>query len=179
MVREIDNQSTEPVPKFDKRRSNAITHSPRKLILASIDITIPSKNAYENHVKLNAKVGLRGINGTSKILFTIYRNGVEIYTTKEVVESDSSTEENYITKIKFTDLNVGDGSHTYKVTAENMTTGTESVVVGPISFRGIAREGDSSRDREHGKNGSRNYDKKIVRELDSELDRLVRILERI
>lgn len=175
MVRDIDYQAIEPVPKFNKMRSNTIPHSPRKLILATIDITIPTTHAYENHVKLTAKVGVQGVSGTSKILFKFYRDGVEIYTTEKIVEPDPASDKNYIAKIQCIDRNVRDGSHTYKVTAENITSDSEASVVGPITFNGLAREGDRSRNKDR----RRDHDREIVKELDSELDRLVRFLDKL
>jgi len=175
MGRNIDYQSIEPVPKFNKMRSNTIPYSPKKLLLATIDITIPTMYAYENHVKLTAKVGVQGVRGTSQILFKIYRDDVEIYTTEKIVESDPASDKNYIVKIQFTNRNVKDGSHTYKVTAENMTSDSEANVVGPITFSGLAREGD----RSHNRDRRRDHDREIVKELDSELDRLVRFLDKL
>lgn len=35
-------------------------------------------------------------------------------------------------------MNLGQGTHLYELTAENITNGTEAAVVGPISFSGLA-----------------------------------------
>lgn len=147
MVRIIDYQATEPIRKVNNNNPIAIPHSPRRLVLASIRIAIPRRNANNNHVELIATVGVRGISGTSQILFKIFRDGREIFRAQEGVESDSGSEVNYIVTVQAIDTNVGQGSHLYQVTAENMTNGTEAAVVGPISFSGLAVSPDD-RDRD-------------------------------
>jgi hypothetical protein len=138
MVRIIDYQATEPIHKVNNNDPMAIPHSPAHIVLASIRITIPRWDAIKNHVELIATVGVKGISGTSQILFKIFRDGEEIFRTQEGVESDPTSEVNYIATFQAIDTNVGQGSHLYQVTAENITNGTEAAVVGPISFSGLA-----------------------------------------
>ncbi|WP_090639185.1 exosporium protein C [Neobacillus massiliamazoniensis] len=137
MVRLIDYQATEPISMVNNNNPIAIPHSPNHIVLAAICITIP-KNANKNHVELIATVGLRGVSGTSQILFKIFRDGKEIFSAQEGVESDPTSEVNYIATFQAIDTNVKKGSHLYELTAENITNGTEAAVVGPISFSGLA-----------------------------------------
>ena len=87
MVDIIDYQATEPSSRVNNNNPITIPHSPKKIVLASIRINIP-KNAKKNHVQLIATVGVRGVTGTSQILFKIFRDGKEIFRTQEGVESD-------------------------------------------------------------------------------------------
>src|SRR6476661_4224119 len=138
MVHIIDYQATEPVRKVNQIRPMMIPHSPKKLILAAIRVTIPQRNANKNHVELIATVGVRGVSGTSQILFKIFRDGKEIFRAQEGVEADPASELNYIVTFQAIDKNVRAGSHDYRVTAENIINGTEAAIVGPISFSGLA-----------------------------------------
>lgn len=147
MVRIIDYQATEPIRKVNNNNPIAIPHSPRPIVLAAIRITIPRSCAKNNHVELIATVGVRGVSGTSQILFKIFRDGREIFRSQEGVESDPESEVNYIVTVQAIDTNVGQGSHLYQVTAENITNGTEAAIVGPISFSGLAVAPDD-RDRD-------------------------------
>jgi hypothetical protein len=138
MVKIIDYQATEPIRKVNNNNPITIPHSPRNIVLASIRITIPRENSNRNHVELIATVGVRGITGTSQILFKIFRDGNEIFRAQEGIEADPESELNYIATVQAIDTNVRGGSHLYQVIAQNITNGTEAAVVGPISFSGLA-----------------------------------------
>ena len=138
MVHIIDYQATEPIHKVDNNHPSTIPHSPKNTVLASITINIPRKDANKNRVELISTVGIRGISGTSQIIFKIFRDDKEIFRAQEGVEADPSSEVNYIVTLQAIDTNVGEGSHLYRVTAENITKGTKAAVVGPISFSGLA-----------------------------------------
>lgn len=138
MFRIVDYQATQPVRKVNQNNPITIAHSPKKTVLADISITIPRMDANRNHVELNATVGVRGVSGTSQILFKIFRDGKEIFRVQEGVEADPTSEINYIVTFQSIDKNVRTGSHVYRVTAENIINGTEAAVVGPISFSGLA-----------------------------------------
>ncbi|MDP4146550.1 MAG: exosporium protein C [Bacillota bacterium] len=146
MVNIIDYQATEPLSKVNNNKPTTIPHTPRKIVLADICITIPRKHAKKNKVELVATVGVRGLSGTSQILFRIFRDGKEIFNAQEGVESDPTSEVNYIVTVQAIDSNVGQGSHKYQVTAENLTKCTEAAIVGPVSFSGLAID-TSNRDR--------------------------------
>ncbi len=138
MVHIIDYQATEPVNRVNQMRPVTIPHSPKRLVLATIRLTIPRRDANNNHVELIGTVGVRGVTGTSQLLVKIFRDGKEIFRAQEGVESDVTSEVNYVVTVQAIDTNVGQGSHTYQLTVENMTNGTEAAVVGPISFSGLA-----------------------------------------
>lgn len=146
MVRIIDYQATQPLRRVNNNNPTPIPHSPKKLVLASIRLMIPRRDENHNHVELIGTVGVRGLMGTSQILFKIFRDGKEIFRAQEGIESDPESEVNYIVTVQAIDTNVGAGSHHYQFTAENMTNHTEAVVVGPISFSGLAI---STEDRDH------------------------------
>lgn len=137
MFRIVDYQALEPISRVNNNNLTPIPHSSRKLTLASIHINLPV-NAQRNHVELIATVGVRGVTGTSQILFKIFRDGVEIFRAQEGIESDPTSEVNYIVTFQAIDTNVRAGMHRYQVTVENMTNGTEAAVVGPVSFSGLA-----------------------------------------
>lgn len=153
MVRIIDYQATQPVSKVGQIRPILIPHSPRRAVLATIRITIPQRDANNNHVELIGTVGVRGVTGTSQLLFKIFRDGKEIFRSQEGVESDSESEVNYIVTVQAIDTNVRGGSHTYQFTVENSTNGTEAAVVGPISFSGLAiasgKDDNNDHDKDH------------------------------
>ncbi len=128
MVRIIDYQATEPISKVNNNAPIAIPHSPAHVILASIHINIPRWDANKNHVELIATVGVRGLSGTSQILFKIFRDGQEIFRAQEGVESDPTSEVNYIATFQAIDMNVGRGSHLYQLTAENITNGQKQLL---------------------------------------------------
>jgi hypothetical protein len=134
----IDYQATEPVRKVGKIMPKTIPHSPKRLTVAHIKITIPRRNANDNNVELIATVGVRGISGTSQLLFKIFRDEKEIFRAQVGVESDPTSEVNYIATFQAIDMDVEKGTHFYEVTVENITNGTEAAVVGPISFSGLA-----------------------------------------
>jgi hypothetical protein len=134
----IDYQATEPVSKVGQISPVRIPHSPNRRVLATIRITIPRKNVNNNHVELIATVGVRGVTETSQLLFKIFRDGKEIFRAQEGVEADPTSEQNYIVTFQAIDRNVGQGTHIYQVTVENITNGAEAAVVGPISFSGLA-----------------------------------------
>ncbi|MCJ8010079.1 exosporium protein C [Lederbergia wuyishanensis] len=137
MVSIIDYQATQP-----SRRVNsvniAIPQSPIRSVLATIRLTIPQSNATNNRVQLISSVGVRGVTGTSQLLFRIFRDGLEIFRFQVGVESDPTSEVNYVETFQAIDSNVSQGTHTYQVTVQNITSGTEATVVGPISFSGLA-----------------------------------------
>lgn len=138
MVRIIDYQATEPFRKVNNKNPVTIPHSPNLIVLTTISITVPRRNAYKNSVELIATVGVRGVSGTSQILFKIFRDGKEIFRAQEGIEADPASEVNYIVTFQAIDTNLGKGTHFYELTAENITNGTEAAVVGPISFSGLA-----------------------------------------
>ena len=138
MFRIIDYKATEPIRKVDQFPPVVIPHTPERFKVAHIDITIPRRNANNNKVELIATVGLRGLSGTSQLLFRIFRDEKEIFRAQEGVESDPTSEVNYIATFQAIDMDVNKGTHRYQVTVENMTNGTVAAVVGPISFSGLA-----------------------------------------
>ena len=83
-------------------------------------------------------MGVRGVTGTSQLLFRIFRDEKEIFRAQEGVESDPTSEVNYIVTFQAIDMDVRKGTHLYQVTVENITNGAEAAVVGPISFSGLA-----------------------------------------
>ncbi|MDR4947073.1 exosporium protein C [Neobacillus cucumis] len=138
MFRIIDFQATEPIRKVKNNKPVSIPHSPNLIVLTTINITVPRRNANNNSVELIATVGVRGVSDTSQILFKIFRDGKEIFRAQEGIEADPTSEVNYIVTFQAIDMNLGQGTHLYELTAENITNGTEAAVVGPISFSGLA-----------------------------------------
>ncbi|NEU30554.1 exosporium protein C [bacterium LRH843] len=138
MFRIVDYQATQPVSKVNQITPIRIAHTPNRTTLATIDITIPRKNTMNNSVELIATVGVRGVTGTSQLLFKIFRDGREIFSAQEGVESDPESEVNYIVTFQGIDMHAGRGTHVYRVTVENLTAGAQAAVVGPISFSGLA-----------------------------------------
>ncbi|MED4229560.1 exosporium protein C [Neobacillus cucumis] len=138
MFRIFDYQATEPIRKVNNNNPVSIPHSPKLIVLTTIRITVPRRNANNNSVELIATVGVRGVSDTSQILFKIFRDGKEIFRAQEGIEADPTSEVNYIVTFQAIDMNLGQGTHLYELTAENITNGTEAAVVGPISFSGLA-----------------------------------------
>ncbi|SES17566.1 exosporium protein C [Psychrobacillus sp. OK032] len=137
MVQIIDYQAAQPIRRVNLNNPIMIPRSPLRVSLANIRISIPS-GATRNRVELIATVGVHGVTGTSQILFRIFRDGREIFNTQVGVESDTTSEVNYVETFQAIDFNVGQGTHVYQVTAQNLTSGTEAAVVGPVSFSGLA-----------------------------------------
>lgn len=108
-------------------RPTIITHSPNNLLLATESITISRRQ----HLELSALIRIRG---RANILFRIFRDGEEIYRSSEWPESDLNSEADDLVPITFIDSNVEEGTHTYNVTAENITNGRDAAVVGPSNL---------------------------------------------
>lgn len=136
MVRLLDKDAVQPRSRFNLSNSFTIPRSPSRVTLATIRIRIPV-NSQPNRVELVATVGVRGVTGIAQILFRIFRDGREIFNTKQGIESAGS-EQNYAVTFQAIDRNVRAGNHVYTVTAENQTANTRADVVGPISFSGLA-----------------------------------------
>lgn len=186
MVRIIDFQATEPVQRVNQIRPIRIPHSSRNLELATLSIRIPRRDAFRNQVQLTTTVGVRGVSDTSQLIFRIFRDGREIFRAQQGVEADLNSEQNYIVNFQAIDMDLGEGSHLYQVTAENITFGAEAVVVGPISFsalvvdppedrerdfdRGRSSRRSSSRDRNRstGRNRNRSSSSDMMRSSSSE-----------
>lgn len=132
----FDYQASEPRHKVNNNDPIAISHTPNRRVLATIHINMPFVNENNNRVQLISTVGVRGLSGTSQLLFKILRNGREIFNTQEGVESDSTSEVNYTVTFQTID-NLCEGCHEYELTVENLTNGTEAAVVGPISLSGL------------------------------------------
>ncbi len=169
MDQNLDYQSTRPVPRANQIRPIPITHSPKKLVLASLVITIPRRNANHNQVELNAEVGIQGLRGTSQVLFKIFRDGEEVFRSQQRVR----TGENQLVTLHAVDTNVGEGPHTYKLTAENTTNGTDAAVVGPITFNALASsdpEGDRNQNRDRDRDRNRDRDRRHDRDRNREMN---------
>ncbi|WAH36231.1 exosporium protein C [Alicyclobacillus dauci] len=137
MARVIDYNAKQPRRRFNLSRATTIPHSPTRLRLARIRLnTGSSSNMSRNRVELIGTVGVRGVTGISQLLFRIFRNGTEIFNTRQGVESAGS-ERNYTVTFQAIDRNVS-GTHTYTLTVENLTSGTTAQVVGPVSFSGLS-----------------------------------------
>jgi hypothetical protein len=156
MVRIIDFQATEPVQRIGQIRPIRIPHSSRNLELATLSIRIPRRDAFRNQVKLTTTVGIRGVSDTSQILFRIFRDGREIFRAQQGIEADLTSEQNYIVTFQAIDMDLSEGSHLYRVTAENITFGAEAAVVGPISFSVFVVDPPEDRDRDFDRGRNRN-----------------------
>ncbi|MDC2864240.1 exosporium protein C [Bacillus sp. BP-3] len=111
--------------------------------MVELHVRIPKKQEKENHMELIFTVGIKEITGIAQVVFRIFRDDQEIFVAQQGIESNDS-EQFYIVTFQAIDTNVKAGSHTYRVTAENITQNTTAEVVGPISFSAlaIAREHD-------------------------------------
>ena len=81
----------------------------------------------------------KGLQILSQIVFRIFRNGVEIFNTIDGVESADS-EQNYTFTFQAIDFNLTSGASFYSLTAQNVIPNSQAIVVGPISFSGLAIE---------------------------------------
>lgn len=136
LKRVLDYQATQPRSRTNNNRAVHIPLTPKRLILATIRITIP-RNVMTNNVELIATVGVRGQTGIAQLLFRVFRDGREIFNTQQGVESAGS-EQNYSVTFQDIDTNVQPGTHTYRLTVENLTRNTTAAVVGPVNFSGLA-----------------------------------------
>jgi hypothetical protein len=137
MAQVLDYQATEPLSTFNPNTAFPIPQAPFRVLLASIQISIPGTASRNNHVELLASIGVAGVTGISQIVFRVFRNGKEIYNTQDGVESAGS-EQNYIFTFQAIDSNLPAGTSFYQVFAENITPNTQANVVGPVSFSGLA-----------------------------------------
>jgi hypothetical protein len=134
LARILEFKATQPRSRFNSSNPIVIPFSPNRVRLASILLSLPEK---ARRVELIASIGVRGITGIAQIVFKIFRNGKEIFNTIQGIESAGS-EQNYIVTFQAINSNVTKGTHTFSLTAENETNGTEVNVVGPISLSGLA-----------------------------------------
>jgi len=137
MVQVLDYHATEPLSIFNPGNAFQIPQSPFKILLASIQINIPSSATLNNRVELISTVGVEGITNIAQIVFRIFRNGQEIYNTQVGAES-SDSEINYAFTFQAIDFNLASGTNFYQLTAENATPDTQANVVGPVNFSGLA-----------------------------------------
>lgn len=136
MVRIVDFNATQPKSSVDVSTAFDIPQFPAFVQLAKIRLVIPEK-CRSTLVELIATVGVQGVTGIAQILFRIFRDGVEIFNTQQGVESAGS-EQTYTIAFQAIDKNPEEGSHIYRLTAENIAPNTDAIVVGPISFSGLA-----------------------------------------
>ncbi|KMY33597.1 exosporium protein C [Lysinibacillus xylanilyticus] len=137
MAQVLDYQATEPLSTFNPNTAFPIPQAPFRVLLASIQISIPGTASRNNNVELLASVGVAGVTNISQIVFRIFRNGKEIYNTQDGVESAGS-EQNYIFTFQAIDSNLPAGTSFYQVFVENITPNTQANVVGPVNFSGLA-----------------------------------------
>ncbi|MBW5447710.1 exosporium protein C [Cohnella sp. CFH 77786] len=136
MARLLNKSAVEPRRAFDLTTAYTIRRSPNTSLVASLVLTIPA-NAQPNRVELVATVGVRGVTGIAQVLFQVTRDGMEIFSTVQGVES-SGSEQNYVITFQAIDRNVATGRHVYQVLASNLTANTRVDVVGPVSFSALA-----------------------------------------
>ncbi len=142
----VDYQATQPRNNTNDANPQPIPHSPNRLTLATLIVTIPNSfHKRNNSVELIATVDVEGITETSQLKFRIFRNGSQIFEAQAGVESDPSSELFYLETFQAIDTNVRAGAHTYMLTVENATPCTEAAVVGPISFSALAIERKSDK----------------------------------
>ena len=139
MVQVLDYQATQPLSGFSPEFAFTIPQAPFQVLLAWIQINIPATATNNNRVELIATVGVEGITNIAQIIFRIFRNGVEIFNTIDGVESADS-EQNYTFSFQAIDFNLTSDASFYLLTAENVIPNTQAIVVGPISFSGLAIE---------------------------------------
>ncbi|MFJ5563430.1 exosporium protein C [Lysinibacillus xylanilyticus] len=137
MAQVLDYQATEPLSTFNPNTAFPIPQAPFRVLLASIQISIPGTASRNNNVELLASVGVAGVTNISQIVFRIFRNGKEIYNTQDGVESAAS-EQNYTFTFQAIDSNLPAGTSFYQVFVENITPNTQANVVGPVNFSGLA-----------------------------------------
>lgn len=133
----LDYQAVAPRKRFRLDLATRIPMAPTRLRLATVRIRIRNLDLDDNRVELLTNVGVRGVSGISQLLFRVFRNGVQIFTTQQGVESAGS-ERNYTVTFQTIDRPVRTGTQTYTVTVENRTAGTTATVVGPLSFSALA-----------------------------------------
>lgn len=133
----LDFQTVEPRNNTNPGDPEPIPHSPNRLTLATLIVTIP-RFIKINTVELIATVGVQGLTGTSQLKFRIFRDGAQIFETQTGVESDPTSEVFYTETFQAIDTNLRFGTHRFELTVENATAGAEAAVVGPISFSALA-----------------------------------------
>jgi len=104
--------------------------------ISLVRITVPP--VANNRVELVATVGFRGDAGTGSVLFRIFRDGREIYYSRQGFEA--GFEKYYLTTQQAIDSNVAAGTHDYVLSVELLNAGTAATVIGPITFSALAIE---------------------------------------
>jgi hypothetical protein len=82
-------------------------------------------------VELIATVGTE-TSELQHILYTIYRDGVKIFDTRQGTQNIETT------TFQAIDFNLSPGKHVYKLTVEVLEDTSTSKVVGPLSFSALA-----------------------------------------
>lgn len=114
-----------------------IPASPANTVLADLGIFLAPPAPQPNRVRLIATVSLQTTAiGVDQILFRIFRDGNQIFNTQQSVDF-VGFENFYTVSMQAIDFNVSSGFHVYTLTVERLT-GTNTVVVGPITFSGLA-----------------------------------------
>lgn len=103
--------------------------------LASVALLFDGSTPLPNRVEINATVGVGGTANVSQILFSIFRDGILIFTAQQGVQNAS--EQFYNVRMTAVDFNVPPGSHTYTLRVQRLTAGATASVAGPITL-GVA-----------------------------------------
>ncbi|CAI6059728.1 exosporium protein C [Cohnella sp. JJ-181] len=105
-----------------------VPQTPQGVGLATVISSVPS---IPNTVQLSASVGLRGDVGTGSVLFRIFRDGHEIYYSRQGIES--GFEQFALVTLQAYD-NAAPGQHAYTLSIEKLTAGLTATVIGPINL---------------------------------------------
>jgi hypothetical protein len=132
MVKKLVNYNSSVPTNFNDSISRIVTVTPIRV--AAFGMTIFSDNT---NIVLSGTVGYRSTLGAPEILFKVIRDTAVISST---LSSPVAVGEFRNFPFNFVDINVPEGFHSYKLTAELTTDSitTEATIVGPVSFTGIA-----------------------------------------
>lgn len=105
-----------------------VPQTPQGVGLATVIATVPS---IPNTVQLVASVGIRGDNNVGSVLFRLFRDGQEIYYSRQGIES--GFEKYAVVTLQAFD-NATPGHHAYTLSIEKLTAGLTATVIGPINL---------------------------------------------
>lgn len=105
-----------------------IPQTPQGVGLVTVIASVPS---IPNTVELKASVGIQGTTGTGSVLFRLFRDGQEIYYSRQGIESGE--EQFALVGIQALD-NAAPGQHAYTLSVEKVDAGLTVSAIGPVNL---------------------------------------------
>lgn len=137
----LDYKASEP-SSISGSDSIFVPQSPANFQIADLGLFLTPPVPSPNHVRLIANLGIQNISigVVQQVVFRIFRDENEIFRTQQGLDFTGvgGDEQFYTVSLQALDFNVPSGFHVYTLTVERLTATVGDVVIGPITFSGLA-----------------------------------------